>query len=100
MRCLNVVEQNGSCMGAVDVEPARYHCSTGVMAAGSGARGKCMPQTVLDSGSSISIIGKAGLGRLQSHFPGLPTVYLYERGSSATIADGRGANEFPITQTS
>lgn len=77
MRRVRVAEQNSSCIGAVDVEPLNYQCCTGVMVAGGEGRGKCVLQTVRDSGSGISIKGEAGLRRLQPHFPGLPTAYPY-----------------------
>lgn len=77
-----VAEQNGSCMDAVDIEPFNYHCSTGVMVGGGAARGRCVVQRVMDSGSGISIIGGASLCRLQHHFPELPTMYPYVGGPS------------------
>lgn len=62
---VRATEQNGSCMGAVDVEPLKYHGSTGGMVAGGEALGKCVLQTVLDSGFGTSVIRKGGLRRLQ-----------------------------------
>lgn len=58
---MGVAEQNDSCIGAFDVEPLKYHCSTGVVVADGEARGV---QTVLVGGSGISIIIEAGLHRL------------------------------------
>lgn len=85
MRRVSVAEKNGSCMDAVNVVLLKYRYSTGVMIAGGEACGNCVPQTVLDSGSDVLLIGETVAG---GHFPGVPTVCPYERGPSVSIADG------------
>lgn len=90
VRRVSVAEQNGSCVDAVDVEPLKYYYSMGVKVAGGKARGTCVLETVLDSGSGSSIIRWTGLRRLQCQLAGLPTVHPYEGGPSMTGAGGRG----------
>lgn len=77
MRRVSAAEQHGSSMGSFDVEPLKYHCSPGVMVAGSETSGKCVLQTIRNGGSGISMLGKAGLRRLQRIFAGLPKVHRY-----------------------
>lgn len=74
--------------GVVDVEPMKYHCSMGVMVCADETHGELMLRTVLDSGSGISILGEAGLRRLQQHVHGLTLVHPYEGGPSMYLADG------------
>lgn len=72
------------------MEPLTYRCTTGVRIPGGEVRGRCLLQAVLDSGSSISIIGEAGLRRLHRRFPEVPAMHPYDRRPSVTVADGRG----------
>lgn len=46
MRDVSFTEQNGSCMGAVDIDPLKYDVFTGVMVAGGKGRGTGLLQSV------------------------------------------------------
>lgn len=92
VRRVSGAEQTGSFIGAVNAKPSKYQCSTSVIFVGGQARGKCVLQTVLSSGSDISIIEKTGLHRLQRQFSGLSKLSPYEGGLSVTVTDGRGKN--------
>lgn len=58
-----------------------------------------MLKTVLNSGSDISILGKAGLRHLQQHFKNITLVHPYEEGPSVFVADGRERNLTQHTTT-
>lgn len=98
---MSVAEKRSRCQGAVDIEPLARHCSTATMVKGGAERAACMPATVLGGGSDISIVGEAGLRRLQQHFQGLRISH--PCGPSLSMSDGRGVSTTqqtgPLTAT-
>lgn len=48
-------------MGALDVEPLKYHCSVSVIMPGGAAKGPCVLPVMLDSGSGMTIMKERGL---------------------------------------
>ena len=56
--------------GQVDVEPHKFHCSTGIMVPGGEDSEPHMMGTVLDSGARISCVSEATVCALLKRFPG------------------------------
>ena len=75
--------------GQVDVEPHKFHCSTGIMVSGGEDSEPYMVGTALDSGAGISCVSEATMCALQKWFVGVGVIQPYDgEQHRVVLADG------------
>lgn len=77
-----------SSKGVIDVELLRYYRYVSVLVPGCAAKRQCVLPIVLDSGSSVSLIRKRGLRRMQQTWPDVQVEFPYESKLVMAMADG------------
>ena len=76
-------------IGAVDVEPLQFHCSSKVVVPGDTVGDSMAVGTVLDSGSGITCLSEQLTQQMEQHFRGKRLVHPYVKEMSVPLANGQ-----------
>ena len=76
-------------IGAVDVEPLQFHCSSKVVVPGDTVGDAMTVGTVLDSGSGITCLSEQLTQQMEQHFRGERLVHSCVKEMSVPLANGQ-----------